>query len=144
MATPFLAGSSALLLAVKGKSASVATGARTLFQASALPISSSHTDGDPLQTATQQGAGLIQVYDALFGTTLLSRTELILNDTAHFAGPYVPFSSSNFPVDRSNAYRQKFTVKNAGKTVKTYALSHVPAGTAITIGPVNESSHHAR
>ncbi|KAJ7805318.1 hypothetical protein B0H14DRAFT_2611489, partial [Mycena olivaceomarginata] len=117
MATPFLAGSSALLLAVKGKSASVATGARTLFQASALPISSSHTDGDPLQTATQQGAGLIQVYDALFGTTLLSRTELILNDTAHFAGP------------------QKFTVKNAGKTVKTYALSHVPAGTAITIGP---------
>lgn len=87
MATPFLAGSSALLLAVKGKSQTVATGARTLFQATAQPIASSHIDGDPFQTVTQQGAGLIQVYDAVFGTTLLSRTELILNDTAHFAGP---------------------------------------------------------
>jgi hypothetical protein len=86
-----MAGSSALLLSVKGKSHSVATGARTLFQATAQPISSSHTDGDPLQTVTQQGAGLVQVNDAIFGTTLLSRTELILNDTAHFAGPYVIF-----------------------------------------------------
>ncbi|KAJ7844453.1 subtilisin-like protease [Mycena leptocephala] len=122
MATPFMAGSSALLLSVKGKSHSVATGARTLFQATAQPISSSHTDGDPLQTVTQQGAGLVQVNDAIFGTTLLSRTELILNDTAHFAGP------------------QKFTVTNAGKTIKTYTLSHVPAGTAVTVdgssGPI--------
>jgi hypothetical protein len=87
MATPFMAGSSALLLAVKGRTPAVATGARTLFQATAKPISSSLTDGDPLQTATQQGAGLVQVFDAIFGTTLLSRTELILNDTANFAGP---------------------------------------------------------
>ncbi|KAJ7898396.1 subtilisin-like protease [Mycena leptocephala] len=99
MATPFMAGSSALLLSVK-----------------VTP------DGDPLQTVTQQGAGLVQVNDAIFGTTLLSRTELILNDTAHFAGP------------------QKFTVTNAGKTIKTYTLSHVPAGTAVTVdgssGPI--------
>jgi hypothetical protein len=87
MATPFMAGSAALLLSVKGKSASVAKSARTLFQATAKPISSSLTDGDPFQTVTQQGAGLVQVYDAIFGTTLLSRTELILNDTAHFTGP---------------------------------------------------------
>ncbi|KAF7357681.1 Minor extracellular protease vpr [Mycena venus] len=116
MATPFLAGSAALFLSVKGKSPSVARSARTFFQATAKPISSSLTDGDPFQTVTQQGAGLVQVYDAIFGTTTLSRTELILNDTAHFAGP------------------QKFTVKNTGKTVKTYTLSHVPAGTAVTIG----------
>ncbi|KAF7351933.1 Minor extracellular protease vpr [Mycena venus] len=133
MATPHLAGSSALFLEVKGKSASVARSARTFFQATAKPISSSHTDGDPFQTVTQQGAGLINVYDAIFGTTLLSKTELILNDTAHFAGP------------------QKFTVKNAGRTVKTYTLSHVPAGTAITIpngvfpdvGPVALSTDYA-
>lgn len=87
MATPFMAGSSALLLQVKGKSHSVATGARTLFQATSKPISSSLTDGDPFQTVTQQGAGLVQVYDAIHATTLLSRTELILNDTAHFTGP---------------------------------------------------------
>ncbi|KAJ7097194.1 subtilisin-like protease [Mycena belliarum] len=117
MSTPFLAGSSALLLSVKGKSAAVARTARTLFESTAQPISSSHTDGDPFQTVTQQGAGLIQVYDALFGTTKLSPAELILNDTAHFAG------------------RQRFTVKNTGKTIKTYTLSHVPAGTAVTVNP---------
>ncbi|KAK7032714.1 minor extracellular protease vpr [Favolaschia claudopus] len=117
MATPHTAGSSALLLQVKGKTAAVARGARTLFQATAQPISSSHTDGDPLQTVSQQGAGLIQVYDAIYGTTLLSKTELLLNDTKHFVGT------------------QKFSVKNAGKTVKTYTLRHTPAGSAVTIGP---------
>ncbi|KAJ7268651.1 hypothetical protein B0H12DRAFT_1229565 [Mycena haematopus] len=110
MATPFMAGSAALLLSVKGKSLAVATGARTLFQTTAKPISSSLTDGDPFQTVTQQGAGLVQVFDAIFGTTTLSRAELLLNDTAHFAGP------------------QRFTVKNTGPTIKTYTLSHVPAG----------------
>ncbi|KAF7376447.1 Subtilisin-like protease [Mycena sanguinolenta] len=112
MATPFMAGSAALLLAVKGKSLAVATGARTAFQTTAKPIPSTLTDGDPLQTVSQQGAGLVQVFDAIFGTTTLSRTELLLNDTAHFAGP------------------QTFTVKNVGTSIKTYTLSHVPAGTA--------------
>ncbi|KAK7005815.1 subtilisin-like protease [Favolaschia claudopus] len=112
MATPFMAGSALLLLSVQGRSIAVATGARTLFQSTAKPISSSMTDGDPLQTVTQQGAGLVQVFDAIFPNTTLSKTELLLNDTAHFVG------------------RQKFSVKNTGKTAKTYTLSHVPAGTA--------------
>lgn len=86
MATPFLAGSSALLFAVKGKSRAIGTTARTLFQTTARTISSSHTDGDPLQTVTQQGAGLINVFDAIHATTIISPAELILNDTAHFKG----------------------------------------------------------
>ncbi|KAJ7141454.1 subtilisin-like protease [Mycena epipterygia] len=134
MATPFMAGSAALLFAVKGKSAAVGLSARTLFESTAQPISSSLTDGDPFQTVTQQGAGLVQVYKAIFATTILSPAELILNDTAHFAGP------------------QKFTVKNTGKTVKTYTLTHVPAGTAVTVdagsilpalGPVPLSTEYA-
>ncbi|KAJ7693347.1 hypothetical protein B0H17DRAFT_1199867 [Mycena rosella] len=44
--------------AAKRKSASVGKTARTLFVALA--------DGDPFQTVTQQGAGLVQVYDAVF------------------------------------------------------------------------------
>ncbi|KAJ7263763.1 subtilisin-like protease [Mycena rebaudengoi] len=135
MATPFMAGVSALLFQAKGKSPQVGKTARTLFQSTASVIPSSKTDGDPLQTATQQGAGLIQAYDAIFATTILSRGELILNDTTHFAGV------------------QQFSVKNTGKTVKKYKVTHVPAGTAVTItpgsilpalGPVPQSTNFAR
>lgn len=84
MATPFLAGSAALLLSVKGNAPAVGKSARTLFETTAKPVSSSHTDGDPLQTVTQQGAGLINVYDAVHATTIVTPSQLILNDTAHF------------------------------------------------------------
>lgn len=86
MATPFVAGSGALLLSAKGISAAVGLSARTLFETTANTISSSHTDGDPLQTVTQQGSGLINVFAAVHTTTLISPGELILNDTAHFNG----------------------------------------------------------
>lgn len=86
MATPFLAGSSALLLAVKGKSAEVAKGARTLFQTTSTRVGSSHTDADPYQTVSQQGAGLVNVYNAIHYKTAVSPGELLLNDTAHFSG----------------------------------------------------------
>ncbi|KAF7315418.1 Pyrolysin [Mycena indigotica] len=115
MATPFVAGSSALLLQFKGKNAAVGRSARTLFQSTAATVSSSKTDNDPLQPASQQGAGLIQVYDALYATTTLSKGELLLNDTAHFAG------------------KQKFTVTNNGKKAKSYSLKHVAAATALTL-----------
>ena len=84
MATPFVAASSALLLSVKGKSQAVTSSARTLFETTAKAVASSKTDGDPLQTLTQQGAGLINVFDAIHAETVVSPGELILNDTAHF------------------------------------------------------------
>jgi hypothetical protein len=93
MATPFMAGVGALLFSVKGNSPQVGRTARTLFQSTASLVASSNTDADPLQTVTQQGAGLVQAFDGIFATTILSRTELILNDTAHFAGPCVPLPS---------------------------------------------------
>ncbi|PBK95398.1 pyrolysin [Armillaria gallica] len=117
MATPFVAGCAALLLSVKGKDPSIGKTARTLFETTATLVSSSHTDGDPWQTVTQQGAGLINVYNAVHSTTIVSPGELILNDTANFQG------------------LRQFTVQNTGKSVKSYQLSHVPAGTAITIRP---------
>ncbi|TFK67380.1 subtilisin-like protease [Pluteus cervinus] len=116
MATPFIAGSAALLLAAKGKSADVAKNARTLFQSTAQPVPATHEDGALLQTLTQQGAGLIDVYRAIHTTTTtVSPTELLLNDTAHFANP------------------QKFIIKNTGNTAQSYKLSHIPAGTALTV-----------
>jgi subtilisin family serine protease len=86
MATPFVAGSAALLFSVKGNSSAVGKAARTLFETTARRVASSHTDGDPLQTVTQQGAGLINVFDAIHATTIISPSQLILNDTAHLNG----------------------------------------------------------
>ncbi|KAF8149475.1 pyrolysin [Crassisporium funariophilum] len=117
MATPFVAGSAALLLSVKGKSAAISRSAKTLFETTAKRIGSTKTDGDPLQTITQQGAGLINVFDAIFATTIVSPGELVLNDTANFRGI------------------QTFTVKNTGSKAKQYKLTHVAAGTALTIQP---------
>lgn len=94
MATPFVAGSAALLFEAKGKKPEVGRSARTLFETTAKYVPSNLTDADPLQTVTQQGAGLINVFDALHATTILSKGELILNDTANFKPRYVPFVSS--------------------------------------------------
>ncbi|KAI0063549.1 pyrolysin [Artomyces pyxidatus] len=117
MATPFIAGSAALVLSVKGNSSAVGVDVRTLLETTAQTISSSHTDGDPLQTATQQGAGLVDVFTAIHSETLLSPGELILNDTAHYKG------------------EQTFTVQNIANTTKSYTLDHFPAGTAISVTP---------
>ncbi|CAA7260654.1 unnamed protein product [Cyclocybe aegerita] len=117
MATPYMAGTAALLLAAKGKTPAVAKSARDLFETTANKISSSKTDGDPFQTLTQAGAGLADVYKAIHTTTIVSPGELILNDTANF---------KSF---------QTFTIENKGKTPKTYKLTHVPAGTALTQKP---------
>ncbi|KAF4621066.1 hypothetical protein D9613_000162 [Agrocybe pediades] len=117
MATPFVAGVSALLLSAKGKSPAVAKAARSLFETTATKLPSSYSDNDPLQTLTQAGAGLIQAYDAVHATTIISPSELVLNDTAHFKGFHT------------------FTVKNTGKTAKKYKLRHSPAGTAVTVRP---------
>ena len=86
MATPFMAGVSALLFGVKGKSARVGLTARTLFETTAQLVPSSHTDGDPLQPVPQQGAGLVDAFKALTTDITVSPGELLLNDTAHFNG----------------------------------------------------------
>ncbi|RXW19777.1 hypothetical protein EST38_g6064, partial [Candolleomyces aberdarensis] len=113
MATPFVAGVSALLFEAKGKTVNVARTARTLFESTAKYVPSNLTDGDPLQTVTQQGAGLINAYDALHATTILSKGELLLNDTVNF----------------------KPVVTNNGEASRQYTLSHIIAGTALSFRP---------
>ncbi|TDL26098.1 subtilisin-like protease [Rickenella mellea] len=117
MATPFIAGSSALLFEVKGKSAAVGKSIRTLLETTAQRVPSSLTDGDPLQTLSQAGAGLVDVHKAARTTTIVSPGEFLLNDTSHFNGV------------------QTFTISNTGTTSKKYTISHVPAGTATSITP---------
>ncbi|KAJ3554568.1 hypothetical protein NM688_g3038 [Phlebia brevispora] len=117
MATPFIAGVGALLFGAKGKSPEVGTTARTLFETTAQLVGSSHTDGDPLQTVAQQGAGLVDAFKALTTDIIVSPGELLTNDTAHFVSLHT------------------FTITNIGNEVKKFNITHVPAGTVLTLTP---------
>ncbi|KAG8733546.1 hypothetical protein FRC11_005299, partial [Ceratobasidium sp. 423] len=132
MATPFVAGSTALLLQIRGKDAEIAKAARAIFQNSAIPVRQTTANNSLLETASHQGAGLINAYDAVKNTGNLLPAELLLNDTAYFKGEHT-----------SKLY-------NGGKKSVTYTLTHIPAGTANTIegidaifGPVPLISNHA-
>ncbi|KAI0786595.1 subtilisin-like protease [Abortiporus biennis] len=91
MATPFTAGSAGLILQAKGKV-------------------------DPLQTLSQQGAGLVDVFTAINTKTVVSPSEILLNDT------------SNAPLPLHT-----ITIKNTSPNAVTYKIGHVPAGTANSI-----------
>ncbi|KAH7103016.1 subtilisin-like protein [Auriculariales sp. MPI-PUGE-AT-0066] len=112
MATPHTAGIAALILKARGKTA--AKGIRDLLQTTSTIIPQTLEEGSIIQTLAQAGAGQASVYNALTYTTVVSPGQLLLNDTAHWKGTQI------------------FTIKNTGKTTRTYTLKHVPAGTANT------------
>lgn len=132
MATPFVAGASALLLEVRGKTKDTARSARDLFETTSVPVRSDVSNTSFLQTITQQGAGLLNVYNAVHYTTQITPGELLLNDTSTFDGKHT------------------INIYNSGKRTRSYTLSHDPAGTALTMngtmaspGPVPLASQYA-
>lgn len=68
-----------------------------------------------LAPTTQQGAGLIQAYDAAHASAILSVGSISFNDTDNFLES------------------AEFTIRNIGDDEVTFSLSHVPAGTAYTL-----------
>lgn len=69
-----------------------------------------------LAPTTQQGAGLIQAYNAAYATALLSVGSISFNDTDNLVES------------------AEFTIRNLGDDDITFELSNVPAGTAYTLG----------
>ncbi|KIM30502.1 hypothetical protein M408DRAFT_22002 [Serendipita vermifera MAFF 305830] len=116
MATPYVAGTSALLLQTKGASKEVARAARDLLQTTAHAIRSSKNETALLQTASVQGAGLIDAYNMVHYKTVVSPGQLLLNDTANFKGHHT------------------IQIFNSGTKKITYTLTHKPAGTAQSLG----------
>lgn len=81
-----MAGSIALLLSAKGGANMPLGEVLRVFQTTAKPVVVNNNANAAPQTVTQQGAGLINVYNAVQATTIVSPTELILEDTVHFQG----------------------------------------------------------
>lgn len=112
MSTPLAAAIFALVGQVRGtfdpktiKNVIASTAKANVFWASdqAYPL---------LAPTAQQGAGLIQAYDAAHAPTVLSVSDLGFNDTDHFVA------------------NTTFTISNTGSAEKTYSLTNVRAGTA--------------
>ncbi len=114
MACPLAAGIYALVMNARGtkdpriiENALSATAKPNLFHngVTAFPY---------LAPVAQQGAGLIQAYDAAYTTTVLSASSLAFNDSDYHSA------------------MQNFSISNEGRTSVIYTLGHVGAGTAYT------------
>ncbi|KAK9710861.1 hypothetical protein K7432_008173 [Basidiobolus ranarum] len=106
MASPYAAGTVALMLNAKGKSKKMPLHIRDLLRQTAKPIV--QLGEKSLIPVARQGAGLINVYDAIQTDNVVSPSGVTLNDTTHF-----------------NAHRT-LTIKNSGKKLSLYTLSHIP------------------
>lgn len=112
MSTPYAAASYALIKSAF-PSLSVAE-IRSLLQSTSVPAASAYYP-DLTQTVVQQGAGLINVYNAYLSanSTLITPSEFAIGDTDDYGN-----STLNF------------TITNSGTESQTYTFSH--AGAALT------------
>ncbi|KAH8694068.1 putative subtilisin [Talaromyces proteolyticus] len=115
MATPFVAGSIALLLNTRDKLDPATI--NNLLSATAKPRS--FNDGEStypyLAPIAQQGGGLLNIYDAVHTVGVLNVSSIGFNDTEHF------IKSASFEI------------KNTGKESVTYAVNYVSTGTVYTL-----------
>jgi hypothetical protein len=117
MAAPNVAGASALVLSVRGKTKETALALRDFLQSTAVPVSASRSDAGPFQTLSQQGAGLVNVHAAARTKTVVTPAQLTLNDTSNFKDTHT------------------IKIMNTGTESKTFKLTHVPAGTMESVAP---------
>lgn len=90
---------------------------KNIFQSTAKPVSIYNSS--LYATTIQQGAGLVDIYHAITATTMISPSQLSLNDTVRTAASY------------------NVTVYNIGTTMGSYKLSHV-GGALATAKTVND------
>ncbi|KAI1315506.1 hypothetical protein EDD11_000687 [Mortierella claussenii] len=108
MATPYAAGSHALYMQAK-KAKPHGDVLRQVFKNTATI--STNAGSKTMASATKQGAGIINVLNAIESTASISPDHLDLLDSVNFKRSV------------------KITLKNTGKKTETYTFSHVPADT---------------
>ncbi|KAF9890762.1 hypothetical protein FE257_005631 [Aspergillus nanangensis] len=114
MATPYFAGCIALLLEARGKITPATVNA--LFSATANPnvFHDGITKFDYLSSVAQQGAGLVNVYDAAHASTILNVSSIAFNDT-------------------ENLVHISFSINNTGAETVEYSIGQVGSATFYTL-----------
>ncbi|RKP10271.1 peptidase S8/S53 domain-containing protein [Thamnocephalis sphaerospora] len=124
MAAPYMAGSIALYLQAHGKRNATPNRIRQAFQNAAKPVrSGTSIRGRQPTSVLRQGAGMVDVMQAITGSTSVLPSRLALNDTDHAAGGI--FSYPGSPIVRT------ITVTNNGKASKMYSMMHIPTASAL-------------
>ncbi|KAK8864273.1 hypothetical protein IAR55_001519 [Kwoniella newhampshirensis] len=119
---PFAAGSAALYMAAKGVNNVSPKDVLAALETTAEPLAVSVSD-TTLESVAAQGAGRLNIAEAINSNVAISPSEILLNDTAYFASV------------------QYLTLKNPGWSWVTYKLKNVPAGTALAYQTgVNQSN----
>ena len=118
----YAAGSAALYLNGKNRDAEPKEIERA-FMNTAKPIATTNTD-TTLLSVSQQGAGSLNIFDAMNTPSTIEPSTLLLNDTAYFQG------------------RQVITVTNNGRSDLNYRIKNVPAGTQIALDPSNNYTNN--
>ncbi|KAK7956792.1 uncharacterized protein PG986_006014 [Apiospora aurea] len=119
MACPLVAGALALIGEARGSLKDTNLIDR-LISATAEPkiwFDGTKTYPGTLAPVSQQGAGIIQAYDAAFTKTILGVESLSLKDTEHFAGEHT------------------FSIENTGDQEATYVLGRMKTQTMYTLQP---------
>ncbi|KAI9595022.1 peptidase S8/S53 domain-containing protein [Syncephalis fuscata] len=114
MASPYIAGSIALYLQAYGKTNVTAAHIREAFQNAGKPTVQSINKHWITSSVARQGAGMINVKQALISKTRVTPSRLALNDTQQQA-------------DATSTIQKTITILNNDQEAKTYRLRHQPA-----------------
>ncbi|KAH9218561.1 subtilase [Leptodontidium sp. 2 PMI_412] len=114
MATPLVASVVALISQVRGTRDPKEL--ERVLSTTARPVNRTSTDGDSAPgPVVQQGAGMVQAYDAAYISTVFNVPNLSFNDTSHFES------------------EKTFKITNRGRNTVNYTFSHKPAFSATTL-----------
>ncbi|KAI9319203.1 peptidase S8/S53 domain-containing protein [Dichotomocladium elegans] len=108
MATPYITGCLALFMEAKGQSQDRKSVASSLLNY-AMPSASTSFDDFILESPAKQGAGLVQIFNAIHSTFSVNPSKIALNDTAFFIK------------------NMSITIRNDDEVKKVFTLSHHPA-----------------
>jgi subtilisin family serine protease len=115
MSTPFVAGSIALILEARGELDPATINSILSATATAKTYNDGASTYSYLAPVAQQGAGFVNVYDAVHAVSILNISSISFNDSAHF----VDYAA--------------FEIQNTGNESVTYTIDYISTGSVYTL-----------
>jgi hypothetical protein len=132
MATPYLAASYAL---VKSQfPTATITQIKNLLQTNASPVPWVHNNAI-LSATAQQGAGLVNVYNAIFSKSIVSPGQLLISDVSKTV-----YGTANITISNPSTKSVKYTLSHDGAGYMDYRLQYMEINQQANYGTVKFST----